>query len=247
MIIKILISIGCLAWIVSIVAVFRDQFLSKEKIKSNSWLHIFFSVMPAMIIFFYNIFRIIQFFVIGCGTYIIVEGWAAFGIPTGFFALTFGGLLLEPFIGKRFFIEKLGKVKGEKYYKDSIGVDAGDSRTYKECIAFLVFLGIVSAIAISFGVYDYTKVTKEGIYINKWSSFKGKLYSWDKVDKIYLSTGNSEQRKDPTYPYYSIIMKDGTESRLDSNKGNRAEVHNRDVEAVEFISGMSNVRAEKKP
>lgn len=208
--------------------------LISSQMNFGFWLPMFFSVMPLMVFLFYIIARIIQSFVIGTGKYIIVEPWAPFGIPVGFLALSFGGLFLEIFIGKRFVLKKLGKEIGEKCYQAATGLN---SRVYKEAMIFLLITGVISLILTSFCIYDYAKIDEEGIYLNQWPSYEERFYSWDMISGIYYDPHNT--------PSYVFVMNDGRKWDTSPYEPPLIEVNGKKDEAINFILSRSNVSVEK--
>ena len=218
----------------------------RDEITSEIGFGFWFRILPAMFLMvclFYIIGRIIQFFVIGTGNYIIVDTWPAFGLPICFLVVALGVVFLEPLVGKPFVLKKVGQEKGEEYYQAYTKVGPTG---YKLGLIILFLIGIIALAMTSFCVYHYAKIAENGLYINPWFSYEEKFYSWDMIDKVYFKKGHISRKTKAYTPCpacYVFIMNDGTEWDINQDK---IEVNDLRKEAIDFLLTKSNVSAEEK-
>lgn len=199
-------------------------------ILNNVYYGAILSTMPIAMVFSYNFFRVIQYYVIGSAGYIVVDGLAGFALAAGFFAFCFVGVIGEFFIGRPLFITTLGKEAGLKLYRKNIASD----KDYKIIMKALSFFASAALIASIFCVFHYAKFNDSGITVKSWASFVKKFYTWDQINAV------SQDKKDSSYKIYFydaekiVIYRDFR------------EIHNRNDELVKFVLNKTQLSLLRK-
>ncbi|MCD6550199.1 hypothetical protein J7K24_01485 [bacterium] len=204
------------------------------------WGPLFLIVMPLWFLFFYIFFRWIQLLVLNIGDarYIFVEGWGAFASPIIFFALLFGGGVMEFFVGKSFVSRHFGKSYYHRLY-------LGGRRN---AFLLMAIAGLFIVPIIVLCIFHYIKIAESGIYYSKWLSLKEDYYQWDDISKIYEE--KSRLLKTNKYIFYKnrfviIFIKDGTRIEFDPHL-NIDELYGRREKAIDFVIAKSGVELEEK-
>lgn len=246
--------------------IFRKAFPSKEKIQSTDvyevnkmmnlfWLILFFVSWPLITYFFFNIFRLIQFYIIGIDQY---EGFdvlisdSILLIPVGFFSLCIGTLMFfKLFFSKKFILERLeGLEEGKKkeYYRATMGELGYGSFDPEKGEIFLLILGIIFLVPALLSADSYIKIDKQGIIDNSWLSLgEENFYSLSEVGEIYSIKGSilkTNTYKKYNSPYYLIKFNNGHIIRIDGNFYNL--FGHTEIETMNYISEKSGKNIECK-
>lgn len=220
------------------------------------WLILFFLTVPVLIYLFYNIFRLIQFYIIDAGRYkgfdILVLDTIPFVLPIGFFALCIGSLIFfNIFFSKKVISERLEGLKegkAKEYYCAIMGQLGFPSFDRKKGEIFILIIGIIFLVPALLSVDNYIKIDETGIRENPWLSLdRENFYSFANIKEIYSIKGtvlntNTYRQYDP--PYYLVKFDKGDDFVIGNN--NYKPLKYAIIEIMNYISEKSGKSIECK-